>query len=351
MHPIGARAGRALAYLVAWTLLGVLLGVLARLATGWSWMAAMAFGVPATVCLGALALPAWYVCRGAPIGRAHLARAATAATVASALTSAVWIGACRIWIAALRAMGLDLGAPPAAGAVAMLSGIGMLLYLLSVTAYYIGEAVAESVAERRRVLEAQVAQSEAEMRALRAQVDPHFLFNSLNSIAGLIAPDPAKARVMCQMLADFLRDSLSLGRAARIPLEREVALAEQYLRVERVRFGARLSVTTRVSAESAPVPVPPLILQPLVENAVRHGIATLLDGGTIDIEARLAGARAVVVVTNPRDDAASRRGTGFGMDIVRRRLAATFGDRASLTIEPSPDRFQVSLTIPVEEDA
>ncbi len=293
-----------------------------------------------------------YVARATPIAGTGLPRIIVTTIGAALVSAAVWVTACRAWWNALTWMGLRLGdGADRPGVLLMLTGFAVLVDLIAIAAWYVAQGYGESVAERRRALEAEVAQRDAEIRALRAQVDPHFLFNSLNSIAGLIAPDPAKARVMCQMLADFLRDSLSLGRAARIPLEREVALAEQYLRVERVRFGARLSITTHVSAESAPVPVPPLILQPLVENAVRHGIATLIDGGTIEIEARVSGARAVVVVTNPRDDTASRKGTGFGMDIVRRRLAATFGDRASLTIEPLPDRFQVSLTIPVEEGA
>jgi LytS/YehU family sensor histidine kinase len=153
---------------------------------------------------------------------------------------------------------------------------------------------------------------------------------------------------MCLRLAEFLRDSLTLGSESRITLAREVALAEQYLSVERVRFGDRLSVCTRLDPAVAGVTVPPLILQPLVENAVRHGVATLLEGGEVRIEASLAGAKALIVVTNPYDADVRRRGTGFGMDIVRRRLAATFGDRAALAVEAQDARYRVALTVPVE---
>jgi LytS/YehU family sensor histidine kinase len=95
--------------------------------------------------------------------------------------------------------------------------------------------------------------------------------------------------------------------------------------------------------------VPPLILQPLVENAVRHGIATRLDGGAIEIAVRRAGDRAIIVVSNPRDPDASRKGTGLGLDIVRRRLAAAFGDAAALSIEAAPESYKVSVSLPVEE--
>jgi len=216
---------------------------------------------------------------------------------------------------------------------------------------FLSQAFEHSAEVSQRALASQVGQREAELRALRAQLDPHFLFNSLNSISGLIAADPEKARKMCQMLGDFLRDSLSLGAAARIPLGREIALAEQYLRIEQVRFGERLRVQTDVAPEGRALSVPALILQPLVENAVRHGIATRLDGGAIEIDARRSGDRALIVVSNPRDPDAARKGSGLGLDIVRRRLAAAFGDRAAISIEAAPESYRVSLSLPVEEPA
>jgi LytS/YehU family sensor histidine kinase len=151
---------------------------------------------------------------------------------------------------------------------------------------------------------------------------------------------------MCQLLGDFLRDSLTVGRESRIPLSREIALAEQYLRIEQVRFGARLAVQTSCDPACESVRVPPLILQPLVENAVRHGVATRLDGGTITIAARKSGVGVLVAIDNPRDEDSARRGTGFGQDIVRRRLVAMFGDRAALAVDAAADRYHVSLTVP-----
>jgi two-component system LytT family response regulator len=142
--------------------------------------------------------------------------------------------------------------------------------------------------------------------------------------------DRDQARVMCLRLAEILSDSLTLGAESRITLGREVALADQYLGVERVRFGSRLQVASDIAPEVTAVPVPPLIIQPLVENAVRHGVATLLDGGEVRISASGVGGSVLLVVTNPYDAEVRRRGTGFGMEIVRRRLAASF-DRAALT--------------------
>ncbi len=151
---------------------------------------------------------------------------------------------------------------------------------------------------------------------------------------------------MCQLLAEFLRESLDVGASPSIALGREVALAEQYLRIERVRFGSRLSVTTSIAPGAAEAQVPPLLLQPLVENAVRHGIATRIEGGAIEVAVLRSGEHVLIDVHNPRDSDGARPGTGRGLELVRRRLAATFGPRAHLVVSSTEDAFHVRLSIP-----
>jgi LytS/YehU family sensor histidine kinase len=125
-------------------------------------------------------------------------------------------------------------------------------------------------------------------------------------------------------------------------------LAEQYLRIEQVRFGPRLTWQALVAEDTASVPVPPLLLQPLVENAVRHGVAAMLGPGEIRIETRRAGSRVVITVSNPRDPDVVRPGTGFGINIVRRRLAASFGDGAALNVEREVAAFRALVVVPIE---
>jgi LytS/YehU family sensor histidine kinase len=293
-------------------------------------------------------MPAWYLCRALPLARTPPLQLAVVASVAALTMAALWSGAGWWWWVSLGTLGLATGTVTASALLTLVGGLGTLAYLVALSVHYMLAAVEDSVEAGRRALQSQVAQRDAELAALRAQVDPHFLFNSLNAIGGLIGPDPAKARQMCQSLAEFLRDCLALGSAARITLGREVALAEQYLRVEQVRFGRRLEIAASVSADSADVPVPPLILQPLVENAVRHGIATCLEGGRIEIAARLVGDRAVVTIANPRDVDGARAGTGFGLGLVRRRLSASFGERSALVLEPAPAAYRATVTMPVD---
>lgn len=348
MHPTLADRRHLLLHLAAWLLAGAVLGLLVRVLLEVPWPAAFVFGLPLAVIGAPASLSAWYVCRAMPLSRTPALRVATTALGAALVTAALWSAIGRLWWAALARAGVATGEADATALVVLLVGVGALVYLLTVAVQYLIQATEETAEAAERVLRSEVGQREAELRALRAQVDPHFLFNSLNSIAGLIGPAPGEARRMCQLLGEFLRDSLNLGGAVRIPLAREVALAEQYLKVEQVRFGSRLTVRASVSGESAGVPVPPLILQPLVENAVRHGIATRLDGGLIELDARKVGERVVVAVSNPRDPDTVKRGTGFGQEIVRRRLEAAFGERAALAVEAAPERYRVSLTIPID---
>ena len=351
MHPILADSRRLQLHVLSWALVGVLLGLLVHALFGVAWTDAMVFALPLSVVAAPISLSAWYVCRATPLGRTSTARVATTALSASLVTAALWSALGWLWWQTLRHGGFSTLNVPAPQFAALLVSVGALAYLLSLTVHYTFQAFENSAEAAQRALQSEISQRDAELRALRSQIDPHFLFNCLNSINGLIATQPEKAREMCQRLAEFLRDSLALGGARRISLGREVALAQQYLDVEQVRFGRRLQVRAEVAPESVDVPVPPLILQPLVENAVRHGIATCVDGGVIEISVGRTESVAVIAVTNPRDAGAGQRGTGLGVDLVRRQLSASFGERAALTIEPAPTSYRVVLTIPVAERA
>jgi LytS/YehU family sensor histidine kinase len=152
-------------------------------------------------------------------------------------------------------------------------------------------------------------------------------------------------------LADFLRRSLTVGARESIPLAEELDLAVQLLAIEKVRFGERLSHVVVADEAARACPVPPLLLQPLVENAVTHGIAQLLDGGEIRIEAERRGDELRIAVTNPRDpEAPARKGTGIGLQNVRRRLAALHGDGALVEARPGEAVFRVELRLPSGAD-
>jgi LytS/YehU family sensor histidine kinase len=198
-------------------------------------------------------------------------------------------------------------------------------------------------------MQALVAARDAELKALKAQINPHFLFNSLNSISALAGIDAARAREMCVRLSDFLRSSLRVGERESVPLSEELALAHNYLGVEQVRFGGRLGVEQQIAPECEAGLVPPLLLQPLVENAVKHGIASMVEGGTIRLQAWRVENALHISVENPFDpEGVTARRNGLGLQIVKRRLLARYGDRADMAVESGDHSYRVEVLLPYE---
>ena len=348
MHPILARPGRLGAYAAVWLPLGVLLAALLALQGALGWSDALLVAVPLSVAYGFLSLSAWYVAGGSPLETVGPLRVAATAVAASFLSSAVWLLLARGWMGLIVSLfrHADIAGSFRTGAPTLF-GFGFLLYLLAMATSYLAAAFVASRDAGRRGLELQVLAREAELRALRAQLDPHFLFNSLQSISALTTVDAAAARRMCLLLADFLRETLALGARARIPLSSELSLAQRFLAIEQVRFGDRLKVQTDVPADAMAGELPPLVLQPLVENAVTHGIAHVLDGGTIRIAAERRRVTLVLTVENPCDaDRPAGRGTGLGLRNVRARLQSEYGDDARLHSEERDGRFIARIEVP-----
>jgi hypothetical protein len=349
VHPLLARPARLLLVLAIAALSGVPLAWILRLLSPRPWSAALACAVPLTVIYSFIVLSAWWVCRRNPITGERPWAAAAVQMGAALQATAVWTALGGFWGVALQRWVYAAGLTRAAllQDLVVLFVAGIPLYLVSAVAHYLFLAFEASHAAERRVLETQVGAREAELRALRAQLNPHFLFNSLNSINALVGSDPEGARRMCEGLGDFLRRTLALGARDEVTLGEELALVDRYLGIEQVRFGDRLRVERAVEPEAAACHVPPLLLQPLVENAIKHGIQDCVSGGVIRIEAHRTGDALRVAVENPVDsDAPLRRGEGVGLENVRRRLEV-FGARESqLTATRQGDVFRVLLTLP-----
>ncbi len=212
------------------------------------------------------------MCRSAPLAPGRGLRAASSQIGAAAQASAFGVAFVSLWEVFLTRRGvLVLDRDGIIGDSILFFVFGVGAYLISAVVHYLFLAFQASHAAERRALEAQVTAREAELRALRAQLNPHFLFNSLNSINSLIGGDPEGARRMCEGLGDFLRRTLNLGTREAVPLSEELALVDRYLAIEQVRFGARLAVERSIEPGAESCRVPPLLLQPLVENAAPCG--------------------------------------------------------------------------------
>jgi two-component system sensor histidine kinase AlgZ len=198
-----------------------------------------------------------------------------------------------------------------------------------------------------------LAEGRSRYEALQARIRPHFLFNSLNSIAALIGLRPNDAEALIEDMAELLRAGLD-ARSRLVALEDELALARAYLRIEQARLGERLQVQWDIAEDAARSEVPLLTIQPLVENAVYHGIERMAQPGTVLVAARRDGALLRIEVANPRPEASApaHQGQRIAIDNIAQRLALIYGDgKARLELGEEGDRFVARLTLPVIQNA
>ena len=347
MHPILGSPRRLGIYLLAWVLVALLLTAGLRQET--AWLTTAAFFLPVSVLYAFVTLSAWYVCRAFPLGeKARASNVLVAHVVAGALGGVIFVGMGGAWARAVdRLSGTGDVAALYSDQQLLLLIVGALLFWLAAVFHYLLIAFEISREAETRALELSLLAREAELKALRAQIDPHFIFNSLHSISALTASDPAAARRMCLLLADFLRDTLRLGSSMRIPLADEFALADQFLAIEQIRLGSRLHVSRDTDPQAVTCLVPPLILQPLVENAVVHGVAQMVEGGTIRMQANRDGAMLTITLENPCDpDRARTRGVGLGLDLLRKRLTTQCGVYDGVQAVEADGQFRVQVRIP-----
>jgi len=227
---------------------------------------------------------------------------------------------------------------------------GLLLYG-SVAGVAFGlETSARLRDEKARSARAETLRVRAELAALRAQLNPHFLFNTLHTVLGLVRRDPALAEEALQDLGDVLRYSLRVqGGDDHVPLEEELKFVARYLAIERVRLGERLRVEEEVSPDALACRLPAFTLQPIVENAIRYAVANRAQGGRVRIEARLdtgEGCLWIVVRDDGPGTPAAAAGAGRGLALVRQRLEAGFGPAARLATEKTEAGFVVTLKVP-----
>ena len=226
-------------------------------------------------------------------------------------------------------------------------GIGLVL---SVVMFTIGWTVLYvAITSTRSVLQSRLALREAELRALEGQVNPHFLFNCLNTIRGMISENPAEAQDMVTRLANIFRYNLQQHREHTVPLSQEIEIVSDYLALEAIRFEDRLRVSISIDPAAANAAVPGMLLQTLVENALKHGLAKLPEGGEVSIHASMLKDQLVLRVENTgsiAEASVAQNGTQVGLKNARERLRLLYGDRASLSLTNGDGRVTATVLIP-----
>jgi sensor histidine kinase YesM len=187
----------------------------------------------------------------------------------------------------------------------------------------------------------------AELDALQAKINPHFLFNTLNSIASLIPEDPAAAESTVEKLSELFRYTLQRSGNSTVKLSEELEIVRSYLEIEKVRFGDRLKFDIRSDESLNDFQIPPLLIQPLVENSIKHGIASETGGGSVEVDARRDGVSCLITVTDSGKGIASTGDdAGFGLKSIRERLNLVYGARAGLRVQEGSSTVQI--TVPMD---
>lgn len=226
---------------------------------------------------------------------------------------------------------------------------------VNVALFHLVSSRRHEVSQARELAQALAAAQHAQLAALRYQLNPHFLFNTLNAISAMIVTRRNdEAEVMTDKLSSFLRASLASDPTELVPLDQELSLMEDYLEIESIRFGERLHVEIDCASEACNIPIPSFLLQPLVENAIKYGVAPSLEPVVIRISGCCQGSELVVTVEDDgrgAGNAVKTGGAGVGLQNIRQRLSALYGESASLSATRLHPGFAAKIRVPVSPPA
>lgn len=346
-HPLLENRTRLLVWWLAWLGLATGQSLLIHFGYGSRTEVAITDGLVSMVIFGLLGLAIWFPIRYLLRDDNQVYTSIINALLTGTFTLAVWLLGSKALIRVLVAEKIDYDIFWHS-VLAFRATAGTLLYFMIILVYYLflsASRLAEK-ATRQAQLETQV--REGELKMLRAQINPHFLFNSLNSVSSLTVTDPLKAREMIVKLSDFMRYSLSSRNEQPVTLGNEMESLRLYLQIEKVRFGNRLTIEEDISPECLQALMPGMLLQPLYENAVKHGVYESTEEVTIRTIARNEDDKVVIMVKNnvDTDSVVTRKGAGIGLKNVSSRLELFFGDEADLSVNRSEESFTVTVRFP-----
>jgi sensor histidine kinase YesM len=228
-------------------------------------------------------------------------------------------------------------------------GSGVFIYGLIILTYYLFESLSKLSEKKAKEAQLESLVKETELKMLRSQINPHFLFNSLNSISSLTITDPEKARDMVVKLSEFMRYALSRKDEQPVSLQNELDNLRLYLDIEKVRFGDKLTTEEIIENNCLDFKIPVMLLQPLYENAVKHGVYESTESVRIITKAKIIDGYIEIIISNNYDPAPSlKRGTGTGLLNVTRRLELFYGNKASIKTSKENGIYTVNLYIPTD---
>lgn len=349
-HPVIANRSRLLVWWLAWAALAAGQSSLIHFVYGSSTDAAIADGIISMTLFGLIGIAVWFPLRYMLKDNTQIYSDILNLVLTGTVTITFWLFATKFLVRAIVTEKMDYQLFWHSVIFFRITA-GVLIFFLIILVYYLFLSATKLAEKASRQAQLESLVREAELKILRSQINPHFLFNSLNSISSLTVTDPVKAREMIVKLSDFMRYSLSSRNDQPVTLRNEMESLRLYLEIEKIRFSDRLVIEEEISDECLPALLPGLLLQPLYENAVKHGVYESTDRVTIRTSVRRDGDWVVISVTNNIDPEAivTRKGAGIGLKNVRGRLELFYGEKGEMTVTRNDDSFNVKMRFPYQE--
>jgi two-component system LytT family sensor kinase len=340
---------------LAWSPLCLGVTVLFKNLVNSTWSDSMLLVIPPMIVKLFICLSIWYLCKAIKLERLYLAKFAFTHIISLSVINAIWLFLILVYSKVLDVVfKSDLWVKLFMNSFPIFLGVGVSLYFTWALGYYLVLADETLRAREQEVLEQRLFASQAELNALKTTIHPHFLFNSLNMIGPLMGKSPERARVFVVQLSEFLHYSLKYGKKQQATVRDEVDHITNYLAIEAERLGERLKLNLSVDQTLLSCTVMPLILLPLVENAVKHGIQQSLEGGVLSISIKPGAGDAgnpahlaVEIENSYEKPARSMIGEGLGLDTLKKRMSVYYGSSARATIAKDDTTFKVMLRLPL----
>lgn len=295
-----------------------------------------------------ICLSNFYLCLRLPLETRLIARTCITQVISGIAALGIWLLLGQGWAKLLDGLGSSTATSFFAHSLPLNIMLGATLYVVWILWHYIYLQARNRETDTSEDLQKQLLISEVELLAIKAAMHPHFLYNSLNMLANISLVAPDKIHNLCVHMSDFLRYSLNYSNRVQVTIADELNHINNYLRVEHERFGHRLQFRQFVDPATDNIPVFPLLLFPLVENAIKHGIGSRLEPGFIELSIRRHGGQLAINVKNSCDTSGRRRqGTGHGLTALQKRLTQFYHQRALLKTQLSGQVFEVTLLLPL----
>jgi len=348
-HPILDQKSNLLYYLFIWIVISVLHSVILHITFHFQWGIVIRDSITFNLIYAIIALSFWYNCKFISLEKENMNKVFINHILASIVSTLIWLGLAYIILIKILTSA-DSYQNFFRQSILWRSLIGILFYFVMISLYYLIIYYQNFHQKLIRESELKSLVKEAELKTLKFQINPHFIFNSLNSINALIRSSPEKAGKMTVMLGDFLRSTLSKNEGPLIDLTDELKRARLYLNIEKVRFGEKINYFEEVDQKCVEIKVPTMILQPLFENAIKHGVYESIQPVTIKLTCKKQNNYVKLTLENDFDpNSIAKKGEGIGLENIRSRMQKVYNQNSLFVVEKESNLFKAILYIPLVE--